>query len=82
MFYAPARYDCDDVYNLSLEYMHPESAEWAMRKNLQSKIKLQEKITMKDQFRTLKTARTNDIQCFTVKVFIKVTYRIIRFIIF
>ena len=87
MFHTPAHPDCEAIHNLSLEFMDPLGAERAMKKSLQSKLKYQEKIIMRDQFICLKNVGTNEVRCFAIKVCNKIKFnkeetmkRIIKFL--
>ena len=87
MMHAPAHQDHRTIYDLSLEFMNPISSERAMRKSLESKINLQEKILLKDRMMCLKNQGTNEVQSLAMKMSKKikhnkenVTERIIKFI--
>ena len=75
------------IYDLSNEFTDPRGAERAMRRSLNSKIKLQNQIIVKDQFQGLRNVGTDEIQNFTMKVMKKVKHdreeveaKIIKFI--
>ena len=74
MLHTPAQLDCEEIYNLSLEYMDPEGTEWAMKNSLQAKLKLQDKVILKDEFMCLKNVGTNEIQCSALKMCNKVKF--------
>ena len=85
MIHTPAPRDY--IYNLSLEFMDPKGAEWAMKRCLNSKVKLQEKIILKDQLMCLKKIGTNETQCLALKIGKKIKFdretvmeRVIRFV--
>ena len=72
--HSPAQSDYRAIYNLSMEFMDPQGAEWAMKTNLKSKIKLQNKTILKDQLICLKNVGTNETQCLAMKIGKKIKY--------
>ena len=74
MSHTPAPSDYRVFYNLSMEFMEPQVAEWAMKKYFRSKMKLQEKTILKDKLICLKDIGTNEVQCFAIKISNKVRY--------
>ena len=74
MIHTPAHRDHRIIYDLSLEFMDPPSSERAMRKSMQSKLNLQEKILLKDQMMCLKDIGTNEIQSMAIKVSKKIRH--------
>ena len=57
-----------------MEFMDPEGTEWAMKRNLKSKIKIQEKVLLKDQLICLKGIGSNKAQCFAFKICKKIKH--------
>ena len=87
MIHTPALQGHTIIFDLSTEFMDPLGAEWAMRKSLRSRLKMQEKILLKDQMMCLKEVGTDEIQNVACKVAKKIKHnkenvqeRIIRFI--
>ena len=85
--HTPAQSDYRAIYNLSMEFMDPQGAEWTMKTNLKSKIKLQNKTILKDQLICLKNVGTNETQCLAMKIGKKIKYnkeqvmeRIVKFV--
>ena len=74
MIHTPAHHDDRKLYHLSLEFMQPEVVEREMQRNLHMKMKLQERILLKDQMMCLKSAGTNEIQSLARKVCKKLKY--------
>ena len=72
--HTPAHQDYGQLYDLSMEFMDPEGAERAMRRSLKSKIKLQDKIILKDQMMCLKSVGTNEVQCAASKIAKKIKF--------
>ena len=68
MIHAPAHPDDRRIFHLSMEFMQPEVAERAMKRNLDLKMKLQEKILLKDQLMCLKSVGTNEVQSLAMKI--------------
>ena len=88
MIHTPAHREYRrNIYDLSLEFMNPTSSERAMRKSLESKTNVQEKILLKDRMMSLKNIGTNEVQSLAAKVTKKIKYnkenvteRIVKFI--
>ena len=87
MIHTPAHHDHKKIFDLSAEFMQPMAAERAMRKNLKSKINLQQRIIVRDQMNCLKHIGTDEVQCIADKVSKKIKYddenikeRIVKFI--
>ena len=74
MLHTSALSDDREICYLSLEYMDPEGAEWAMKKCLAVKFKFHEKTILKDQLFSLKYFGTNEAQCLASKVRRKIKY--------
>ena len=74
MIHTPAHSDDRRIFHLSLEFMQPEVAERAMKRNFNSKLKLQEKILLKDQLMCLKKVGTNEVQSFATKICKKIKF--------
>ena len=68
MMHTLAHSENRNIYDLSLEFMDPRGSERAMKRSLNSKIKLQEKVILKDQLMSLKTVGTNETQAFVIKI--------------
>ena len=66
--HTPAHSDDQRIFHLSMEFMQPKAAERLMKRNLDSKLKLQEKILLKDQLMCLKTVGTNEVQSLVIKI--------------
>ena len=60
MIQTPAARKMNAIFNLANEYMHPRGVEMAMRKNMFSQIKLQNRILTRNELGKLKTYGTND----------------------
>ena len=87
MMHTLAHSENRQLYYLSLEFMSPKDSERAMKRNLVTKIKLQEKIILKDQLMSLKATGTRETQSFAMKIGKKIKYdkeeimgKVVRFI--
>ena len=87
MNHTPAQSSHRKIFDLSLEFMDPQGAERAMTKNLESKLKVQSKIILKDQMMCLKHTGSDEVQSLASKVVKKIRFnknevsaRIINFI--
>ena len=72
--HTPACLDYREIYGLSLEFIDPGGAEWAMRRNLKSKIRHKENIILRDQLNSLRAVGTNEVQCLALKMCSKIRY--------